>query len=102
MLVTQSCLTPMTPWTVAYQDALSMGFSRQEYWSGLQFLPPGDLPNPGIEPRSPALPAVSLPFQPPGKLIFPNKKQQREISSGSATLETEVERKVSSADPVFT
>ena len=45
----------MTPWTVAYQAPLSMGFSRQEYWSGLLFPSPEDLPNPGIEPRSPAL-----------------------------------------------
>ena len=44
-----------TPWTVAYQVPLSMGFSRQEYWSGLPSPSPGDLPNPGIEPRSPAL-----------------------------------------------
>ena len=44
----------VTPWTVAYQAPLSMGFSRQEYWSGLPFPSPRDLPNPGIEPRSPA------------------------------------------------
>ena len=44
-----------TPWTVAYQDPQSMGFSRQEYWSGLPFPSPGDLPNPGIEPGSPTL-----------------------------------------------
>ena len=44
-----------TPWTVAYQDPRSMGFSRQEYWSGLPFPSPGDLPDPGIEARSPAL-----------------------------------------------
>ena len=43
-----------TPWTVAYQALLSMGFSRQEYWSGLPLPSPGDLPDPGIEPRSPA------------------------------------------------
>ena len=43
------------PWTVAYQVPLSMGFSRQEYWSGLPFPSPGDLPNRGIEPGSPAL-----------------------------------------------
>ena len=42
-----------TPWTVAYQASPSMGFSRQEYWSGLPFPSPGDLPDPGIEPRSP-------------------------------------------------
>ena len=45
----------VTPWTVAYQGPPSMGFSRQEYWSGLPFPSPGDLPDPGIEPRSPAL-----------------------------------------------
>ena len=44
-----------TPWAIAYQAPPSMGFSRQEYWSGLPFPSPGDLPNPGIEPRSPAL-----------------------------------------------
>ena len=44
-----------TPWTVAYQATLSMGFSRQYYWSGLPFPSPGDLPDPGIEPGSPAL-----------------------------------------------
>ena len=44
-----------TPWTVTYQVPLSMGFSRQEFWSGLPFPSPGDLSNPGIEPRSPAL-----------------------------------------------
>ena len=44
-----------TPWTVAHQAPLSMGFSRQEYWSGLPFPSPGDLPHPGIEPESPAL-----------------------------------------------
>ena len=50
----------VTPWTVAQQAPLSMGFSRQEYWGGLPFPPPGDLPTPGIEPRSPALQADSL------------------------------------------
>ena len=49
-----------TPWTVAHQSPLSMGFSRQEYWSGLPFLSPGDLPDAGIEPGSPALQADSL------------------------------------------
>ena len=56
-----------TPWTVAYQAPPSMGFSRQEYWSGLPFPSPGDLPNPGIEPGSPALQADALPSEPPGK-----------------------------------
>ena len=54
------------PWTVAYQAPLSMGFSWQEYWSGLPFPSPGDLPDPGIEPGSPALQADALPSEPPG------------------------------------
>ena len=56
-----------TPWTVAYQAPLSMRFSRQEYWSGLPFPSPGDLPDPGIEPRSPALESDALTSEPPGK-----------------------------------
>ena len=56
-----------TPWTVARQAPLSMGFSRQEYWSGLPFPSPGDLPNPGIEPGSPALQADALSSEPPRK-----------------------------------
>ena len=59
-LVAKSCLTLATPWIVACQAPLSVGFSRQEYWSGLPFLSPGDLPDPGIEPRSPALQTDSL------------------------------------------
>ena len=54
-----------TPWTAARQAPLSMGFSRQEYWSGLPCPPPGDRPNPGMEARSPALQADSLPSEPP-------------------------------------
>ena len=57
----------VTPWTVAYQAPLSMGFSRQEYWSGLPFPSPGDLPNPGIEPGFPTLEADALTSEPPGK-----------------------------------
>ena len=56
-----------TPWTVAYQALPSMGFSRQECWSGLPFPSQGDLPDPGIEPRSPALQADALLSEPPGK-----------------------------------
>ena len=56
-----------TPWTVAYQAPLSLGFSRQEYWSGLPFPSPGDLPNSGIKPESPVLQADALPSEPPGK-----------------------------------
>ena len=56
-----------TPWTVAYQAPPSMGFSRQEYWSGLPFPSPGDLPDPGIEPKSPSFQADALTSEPPGK-----------------------------------
>ena len=59
-----------TPWTVAYQTPLSKEFSKQEYWSGLSFLPLGDLPDPGIEPKPPASPALIGRFfsaLPPGK-----------------------------------
>ena len=54
-----------TPWTVAHQAPPSMEFSRQEYWSGLPFPSPGDLPNPGIEPGPPSLRADTLPSEPP-------------------------------------
>ena len=57
----------VTPWTVAYQAPPSMGFSSQECWSGLPFPSQGDLPDPGIEPRSPALQADALLSEPPGK-----------------------------------
>ena len=56
-----------TPWTAAHQALLFMGFFRQEYWSRLPFPPPGDPPDPGIEPGSPALWSDSLPTEPPGK-----------------------------------
>ena len=63
MSVTQSCLILVTLWAVAHQVPLSMRFSRQEYWSGLPFPSPGDLPNSGIKPTSPALQADSLPTE---------------------------------------
>ena len=59
----------VTPWTVADQAPPPMGFSRQEYWSRLPFPSPGDLPDPGIEPRSSALQADALTSEPPGKPI---------------------------------
>ena len=71
----------VTIWTVARQASLSMGFSRQDYWSGLPIPSPGDLPDTGIEPGSPELQADSLLSEPPGKLkakspnseiLFPN------------------------------
>ena len=57
-----------TPWTAAYQAPPSVGFSRQEYCSGVPFPSPRDLPNPGIEPRSPAWQAGALPSEPPEKI----------------------------------
>ena len=60
----------VTPWDVAYQASLSMGFSRQGYWNGLPLPSPGDLPNPGIEPSSPTLQADALSSEPPGGDIY--------------------------------
>ena len=66
----RSCLTLCCLWTVAFQAPLSIEFSRQKYWSGLSCPPPGDLPDLGIKPESPASPALqadSLPTESPGK-----------------------------------
>ena len=63
MATYSSILAWRIPWTGARQAPLSMKFSRQEYWSGLPFSSPGDLPNPGIEPRSPALQEDSFPIE---------------------------------------
>ena len=70
----------VTPWTVAHQAPPSMGFSRQEYWSGLPFPSPGNLTNPGIEPSFPALQADALPSEPPGKTSIPKKGNAKECS----------------------
>ena len=59
-----------TPWTVAHKVPFSMGFPRQEYWSGLPFPSAGDLPDPGIEPQSPALAGRFFTIEPPGKPTF--------------------------------
>ena len=69
-----------TPWTVAHQASPSMEFSRQEYWSGFLFPSPGDLPDPGIERRSPTLQADALPSEPPGKphRLVPNRSHGAE------------------------
>ena len=66
----QPCLTFATPWTVALQASLFVGFFRQEYWSGLPLPSPGDLPDPGIEPKSLTLEAQSLPSELPGMLYI--------------------------------
>ena len=88
----------MIPWTAARQAPWSMGSSRQEDWSGLPFSSPGDLPNPGMEPRSPAMQADSLPAEPPGKpkktgmgslsllqQIFPSQELNRGLLHGKWT-----------------
>ena len=84
-----------TPWTVACQVPLSMGFSRQEYWSGLPFPSPGDLHDPGIKPRAPALQADSLPSEPLGKpyvfLILRYKESNSEIAAQGRKEEIEAE-----------
>ena len=67
----QSCPTLCNPMDYSCQVSLSMGFSRQEHWSGLPCSPPGDPPNPGIEPTSPALQADSLPSEHQGSPMFP-------------------------------
>ena len=75
-----SCFSYVQPcatlWAVACQAPLSLGLSGQEYWSGLPCSLPGDLPNPGIETRSPALQVGSLPSEPPGKPNVHNRQYQ--------------------------
>ena len=80
-LVTKSCLTPVTPWTAAHQAPLSMGFSRQEHWSGLPFPPPGDLPNPGNEPESLTSPALA------GELFTPKASSESPYYDYSSMME---------------
>ena len=72
----------VAPWTVAHQASPSMGFSRQEYWSGLPFPSSGDLPDPGINPGSLALQADALPSEPPGK----QGNRTRNYINGRSTL----------------
>ena len=73
----------MTPWTVACQALLSMEFFRQEYWSGLPFPPPGDLPNSEMEPGSPALQADALWSEPPAKTYHILEKACSLLSNSS-------------------
>ena len=72
-----------TPWTVAHQAPLSMGFSRQEYWSGLPFPSPGDLLDPGIEPMSPALAGRFFATEPPKKPASEQKGCLKTLSAYS-------------------
>ena len=87
----------VTPWTAAHQAPPSMGFSRQECWSGLPFPSPGDLPDPGIEPRSPVLQADALLSEPPGKpLVGPWSNGisiLRTIDSSACSLSLWAQRK---------
>ena len=69
VLISQSCPLFATPWTVAHQAPLSVGFPRLEYWSGFLFPSQGDIPDARIKPRSPTLQADSLLSEPPGKPI---------------------------------
>ena len=85
-LVAKSCPTLATPWTVAHQAPLSMGFSRKEYWSGLSFSSPGDLPNPGFKPGSPALQAESLPTE----LLTTDCYSQKSLKATNTILSKEV------------
>ena len=85
VLVAQLCPTLcdlmgyfVTPWIAAHQAPLSMEFSRQEYWSGVPFPSPGDLPDLGIEPWSPVLQVNSLPFEPPGNPLAPGSPDLNE------------------------
>ena len=85
------------PWTVAHQTPPSMGFSRQEYWSGLPFPSPGGLPNPGIEPRSSALQADSFPAEPAEP---PEKPWEGDWDSGSAQMTSGKLERISPFIPV--
>ena len=87
----------VTPWTVAYQASPSMGFSRQEYWSGLSFPSPGDLSIPGIETGFPALNADGLPSEPPGKS---NEKSKHHNQSSPCSSQLE-KNNHSNKDPVW-
>ena len=81
----------LTPWTVAHQAPLSMGFPRQAYWSGLPFPPPRDVPNPGIKPTSPVSPELqedSSPAEPSGK---PQKGRIKETEFKNHFLGLEIE-----------
>ena len=74
------------PWTVGHQAPLSLEFSGQEYWSGLPFPLPGDLPNPGIKPASPALAGRLFTTEPPGKPLISIRANGLCIGTDSCTL----------------
>ena len=87
VLVAKLCLILVNPWTVAHQAPLFMKLRRQEYWTGLPFPSPGDLPDPGTEPGSPTLQADSLPIELPGKpghfmlpIVNANPKEDEDLT----------------------
>ena len=86
-LITQSCPALCDPRHCSRQAPLSLGFSRQEYWRGLPSCPPGDLPNPGIEPRFPALQWDSSPSEPPGKPTCTSKIRSFKFNSCSPWIQ---------------
>ena len=93
-----------TSWTAAHQAPPSMGFSRQECWSGLPFPSPGDLPDPGIEPGSPALQADTLPSESPGKpptIVWP-QVNNREGTQPHPSTENWIKDLLSMAPPIRT
>ena len=85
-LVAKPCLTLVSPWTVAQKIPLSMRFPRQGYWSGLPFPSPEHLPDPGIEPWSPALQADSLPTEPPVMVLLIISKTLQLLQGVSVAL----------------
>ena len=80
----------VTPWTLAHQAPLSMGFSRQEYWSGLLFPSPGDLLNAGIEPRSAAMQADALTSEPSGKQLLNVPPSLLDLTAPNLTCFSEI------------
>ena len=88
------CLTLETPWTAARQYPLSMGLPRQEYWNGLPFPSPKDLPNPGMEPESPMLTGRFFTTEPPGMVVYADDMK---IKDG----DSEVRRNFIKLDPLL-
>ena len=88
-MVSLSCIQLFaTTWTVAHQALPFIEFSRQEYWSGLPFPSPGDLPKPGMEPRSPALRADASPSEPPGNPLRSEEKKKKKRSEERLEFES--------------
>ena len=104
-LVAKSCLTLATPWTVALQAPLSMGLSRQEYWCGLPFPSPGDLPDPGIDPVSWQDQVGSLPMSHQGSqkvfILNTKYKSSRQLLIKCDTNTSHLFRELSNSESLF-